>query len=54
MGSTLKVDFEPYWEDEKDWLCVNCRVAGRIAPVRLLGNSPKIGDTSAKTPEFPG
>jgi len=21
MGSKLKDDFEPYWEDEKDWLC---------------------------------
>ena len=21
MGSKLKDDFEPYWDDEKDWLC---------------------------------
>ena len=21
MGSNLKDDFEPYWDDEKDWLC---------------------------------
>jgi len=21
MGSKLKDDFEPYWDEEKDWLC---------------------------------
>ena len=21
MGSKLKDDFAPYWDDEKDWLC---------------------------------
>src|SRR5438128_12091577 len=21
MGAKLKDDFEPYWDDEKDWLC---------------------------------
>ena len=22
MGTKRKDDFEPYWQDEKDWLCI--------------------------------
>jgi len=22
LGTELKDDFEPYWQDEKDWLCI--------------------------------
>jgi hypothetical protein len=42
LGTKHKDDFEPYWQDEKDWLCIVELLAtddpeGRLYSVLFLG-----------------